>query len=193
VSDQDDLLASVLEKTGALIAGARPEQEHDSTPCSGFDVRGLVDHLVEWLTKFATSAAGSEPPPIAEHPSSWPDGPAERFSVVGVHAVEAFRNGAVERPLAITGGEVPGRIVVGMMLMEYIGHGWDLATATGQDVPFTDEEAEAALAVGRQMLKPEFRGPDKPFGHEVPVGPDAGSLEQLIGFLGRGAAPAGAS
>ncbi len=71
------------------------------------------------------------------------------------------------------------------MLMEYIGHGWDLAVATDQPTPFSEAAVGAALAAGRKMLKPEYRGPDKSFGDVVEVDDDAPALDQLIGFLGR--------
>jgi hypothetical protein len=41
------------------------------------------------------------------------------------------------------------------------------------------------MGAGGAMLLPEYRGPDKPFAHEVAVGDDAGPVERLIGFLGR--------
>jgi uncharacterized protein (TIGR03086 family) len=72
-----------------------------------------------------------------------------------------------------------------MMLMEYIGHGWDLASGTGQPVPYTDVEAAAALAAGKNMLSDDYRGPDKSFGPEVTVPSDATAVERLIGFIGR--------
>ena len=74
---------------------------------------------------------------------------------------------------------------VGVLLMDYEVHGWDLARATGQAVPFEDGEALRALETGRQMLKPEYRGPDKEFGAEVPVPDDASPMDQLVAFLGR--------
>ena len=42
------------------------------------------------------------------------------------------------------------------------------------------------------MLRPEFRGPDKAFGLEVPVSPDTPAYDRLAGWFGRdpGWAPA---
>jgi uncharacterized protein (TIGR03086 family) len=188
VSEQVDLLDAVLTKTAALLAGTPAGTRSQPTPCPGFDVEGLVDHLATWMATFAESAAGS-PPPGTTTDASWPEPEAERFRVAARHAVDAFRDGAEERSLTLTSGPVPGSMVLGMMLMEYVGHGWDLAVATGQPVPFVDAEAEAALAAGRQMLSPEYRGPDKSFGHEIPVPAEAPAVDRLIGFLGR--SPAG--
>jgi uncharacterized protein (TIGR03086 family) len=184
VSEQVDLLAGVLHKTGNVMAAVSPDSATRPTPCPDFDVATLVDHLAEWLTTFATSAAGT-PPPAPEGEGPWPEPAVARFRVAADHAVAAFRAGADERALTLMSGPVPGSMVLGMMLMEYVAHGWDLAVATGQPVPFEDAEAEAALAVGRQILSPEYRGPDKSFGLEVPVAPDAPAVDRLIGFLGR--------
>lgn len=182
--NQVDLLDGVLAKTGRLVAGVRRDQREQPTPCPDFDVASLVDHLVGWLRKFADSATGEQ---SAEDPSAFHagDDASEQFDAAAGRAVAAFRSGATDRPLRLTQGELPGSAVVGMMLMEYIGHGWDLATATQQPVPYTEDEAEAALAVGRQMLQPEYRGAGKPFGEEVAVPERADAIQRLVGFLGR--------
>ena len=185
MSEQVDLLDAVLTKTAALLAGTPAEKRTQPTPCPGFDVEGLAEHLATWMGTFAESAAGEPAPAAPGADAPWPQPQAERFRVAAQQAIEAFRNGAEDRSLTLTSGPVPGSMVLGMMLMEYVGHGWDLAVATGQPVPFVDAEAEAALAVGRQMLSPEYRGPDKSFGHEVPVPAEAPAVERLIGFLGR--------
>lgn len=185
MSEQVDLLEAVLDKTGTLLASTPPEDRDKPTPCPDMDVAALADHLAEWIGTFATSAAGSAPPEAGRQDEAWPIPQAERFRTAARHAVEAFRNGAEERALTLMSGPIPGQMVAGMMLMEYVGHGWDLAVATGQAVPFTDAEAEAALAAGRPMLTEQFRGPDKSFGPEVPVPPDAPAVERLVGFLGR--------
>jgi hypothetical protein len=52
-------------------------------------------------------------------------------------------------------------------------------------VPLDDELAEHALAWSRGMLRPEYRGPDKAFGVEVPVAGDAPAYDRLAGWFGR--------
>lgn len=64
-------------------------------------------------------------------------------------------------------------------------HGWDLVTASGVDVPLDDEIAEHALAWAHARLHPRHRGPDKAFGHGVPVPPDAPVYDRLAGWFGR--------
>lgn len=193
MSENADLLDSVLTKTSTLLAGTPPDAAHRPTPCPDFDVEGLVNHLVQWLTTFATSLVGDPPPAPGAPAPGWPAIEAEQFALAGRQAVTAFRNGAEDRPVTLLGGPIPGSMVLGMMLMEYVAHGWDLATATGQPVLFDEAEAEAALAAGRQFLTPEYRGPDKSFGDEVGVPDDAPAVERLVGFLGRDphAAPSG--
>jgi uncharacterized protein (TIGR03086 family) len=185
VSDQVDLLDAVLDKTGALLANTPGGEADRPTPCPDLTVADLVDHLVEWIGTFAESATGSPPPVTGPAGHAWPTPQAERFADAARQAVGAFRDGAVDRRLTVMGGPIPGSMVVGMMLMEYLGHGWDLAVATGQTLPYTDVEAAAALAAGKKMLTEQFRGPDKSFGPEVTVPSDATAVERLIGFLGR--------
>jgi uncharacterized protein (TIGR03086 family) len=184
VSAQVDLLESVLNKTGDLMAAVPPDARSRPTPCGDFDVETLVGHLAEWCTTFAASAAG-EPPPSVGDGGEWPEPATDQFRAAAQHAVAAFRNGAEDRALTLLGGPIPGQAVAGMMIMEYLGHGWDLAVGTGQPIPFSNAEAEAALATGRQMLSADYRGPDKSFGHEVPVPEGAPAVDRFIGFIGR--------
>jgi hypothetical protein len=58
-----------------------------------------------------------------------------------------------------------------------------VARATGTTGELDPELAEAALAWGRQNLKPEFRG--QAFGPEMPVPENAPVYDRLAGFFGR--------
>jgi uncharacterized protein (TIGR03086 family) len=187
MSKETDLLESVLSKTTTLVAGVRPDQASSPTPCPGYDVQTLVNHIVGWLRTFAATATDS---PSDEDPAAFRvgDDPAGQCAEAAERAVAGFRSGPDDRPVQMS-STLPASMVVGMMLMEYVGHGWDLATATGQPVPYSDDEAEAALAAGHATLKPEYRGPDKTFGFELEPPADATAVERLVAFLGRNPRP----
>lgn len=169
-----DHLEAALGVTEALIAGVRPRQMRQPTPCPDYDVGALVEHLVGFATHFADKANG-EPSPA--DPSDLPEGtdlPAA-YHDAAERLVTGYRSGA--------GGDAASPI--GVVLMETITHGWDLAEATGQAAPYPDDAVEDALAAGRSMLSPEYRGDGQPFGDEVEASKDAEPLDRLVAFLGR--------
>jgi len=169
-----DLVESVMDETEVTIASVRPGQEHLPTPCTDLDVARIVDHLVGWANSFATRLTGGS---VTGDPNDYRvgDNPATEFRQAAQTIVGAYREG----------GEQSQKLPVGFILMEFLVHGWDLATATGSSVRFQPAAADLALATGRQMLKPEYRGPGKTFGYEVEVSDDAGPVDRLVAFLGR--------
>jgi uncharacterized protein (TIGR03086 family) len=70
-------------------------------------------------------------------------------------------------------------------IAELAMHGWDLVVATGQQVDLDPALAEHALNWSYRVLRPEHRGPDRAFGVEVPVPPDAPIYQRLAGWFGR--------
>jgi uncharacterized protein (TIGR03086 family) len=169
-----DLVESVLNETEAAIAAVTPGQEHLPTPCPDLDVARIVDHLVGWANSFATRLTGGS---VTGDPNDYRVGssPATEFHQAAQTIVGACREG----------GEPAQKLPVGFIIMEFLVHGWDLATATGSSVRFEPAAADLALATGRQMLKPEYRGPGKTFGYEVEVSDDAGPVDRLVAFMGR--------
>ena len=60
MADIAELHARALKSTGAIVAGMPPDRWCDSTPCAGWDVRALVNHLVAgnlWAAELAAGAA----------------------------------------------------------------------------------------------------------------------------------------
>jgi uncharacterized protein (TIGR03086 family) len=169
-----DLLESVLEQTEATIASVMPGQEHLPTPCPEFDVARLVDHLVGWSSSFATRLTGGS---VMGDPNDYRvgDDPATEFHQGAQTIVGAYREG----------GEKSQTLPVGLIIIEFLVHGWDLATATGLSVRFKPAAADLALATGRAMLKAEYRGPGTSFGYEVEASDAAGPVDHLVAFLGR--------
>lgn len=182
-----DLLEGVLAKTGDLVGGAGESQWERPTPCPQYDVRALISHIVGWAQVFAASASGEEPPgdPASYTAGSWA---AADFRTAASRMVDGWRELGFDRKVRMTGGELPAEMVFNMTLMEYLTHGWDLAVATGQPVPYTSDEAEQTLVRAQATLRDEYRG--DAFGPKVEVGEDADAVSRLVAFLGREPRPA---
>jgi uncharacterized protein (TIGR03086 family) len=171
--EQVDRLEAAARVTEQTIDGVGAAQLGRPTPCPEYDVSTLRDHLVGWATAFADRAQGVETPtdPSSVH--------------AGADAPGMYRAAAERMVAGYRDGPAAGAVPLGVALIETVAHGWDLAVATDQEADYPDEVVEAALAAGRAMLAPQYRGPDKSFGDEVAVDADAPPLDRLVGFMGR--------
>jgi len=182
--DDIALLSGVLTRTGDLVGGVDAGRSKDPTPCPEYTVEALVDHMVGWIRAFADVAQGR---PIEGDPGGYRSGPdpAAEFRAAAEGVVAGWREHGTDRRVRFVGSELPGRMAFDMTLMEYVAHGWDLAVATGQPVPYTEREAAEALTRAEATVPPQYRGEGMPFGEIVPVDPDAPAVERFVGFLGR--------
>jgi uncharacterized protein (TIGR03086 family) len=187
VDDPIDLLSRALDQTGSVIARVRPEQASLPTPCTSWNVRDLVNHVVHDAQQFRAMAAGGryekgEDDVIGD---DW-DGAYRRAA--GELLAEWRREGALDRVLRLPIGEVPATWSIGQHIADMVVHGWDVAKATGQSTDFDPEVGAFALAWGRENLRPEFRGDEasgKVFGPEVAVPDEAPVHDRLAGVFGR--------
>ena len=186
-SDADTiaLLERALDQTDRLIAATDASQAGLATPCAGWDVRALVGHLAgQDLRNFLVSARGETADwqaPADELGDDW----AAAFRDRAAPLRAAWRAADLDRPVPGFGGQTPLRSRADQQIAELATHDWDLAKATRQQAGLDAALAEHALRWGRQMLRPEFRGPDKAFGLEVPVPDDAPAYDRLAGWFGR--------
>jgi uncharacterized protein (TIGR03086 family) len=182
--DEIELLTGLMAGTGDLIEGVADDQWALPTPCSEFDVGALVDHILGWVQAFAAGANGIrfEGDPTAHHRGV---DPAGEFRAAADSLVAGWAEHGLDRQVRFTSGEMPGEMAFNMTVMEYFGHGWDLATATGQPVPYSEEQAAAALARAEATLPPQYRGEGMPFGDQVEVPDSAPAADRLAAFLGR--------
>ncbi len=174
-----DIVEGVLDKLAGLVEGVRPDQRDDATPCPGFTVGALVDHIVAILGGFAAGAQGGSAPAVNA------SDPAAAVRVLGEQVVDGWRTLGTDRDVSVTGSGpgMPGEAVLGMTAIEYVAHGTDLAIATGQAIPFTDEEFAYALAQVEVTLTDEYRGDS--FGPKLPVAADAPVRDRFLAFVGR--------
>src|SRR5687768_3794056 len=157
-----DVLESVLRKDEALLAAVRPDQGSRPTDCPEYDTAALVEHLVEWMSSFADGAGA---PPAATDDGAAP----ARFRAHADRCLAAWREHGTDRTVHFMSSDLPAGAALSMTLMEFVTHGLDLARATGQPVPFTDDELELVLERAAVTLPDQYRGEGRPFGARVEV------------------------
>lgn len=183
-------LAAALDGTGRLVAAVRADQWQLPTPCVDWTVRQLVDHMVGG-NRLVTRVLRGEPLPPRDQPGrrgaddQLGGDPAATYRATAAELLEALRGpGVLERTHTVPVGPLPGSAVVHLRIVETLVHGWDLARATGQEVPFADELAEHELDFSRDLLTRLPKG-RRPFGPSQPVADDAAAIDRLGALLGR--------
>ena len=190
-----------------LVAGLDTGRLGDPTPCPGYDVRGLLTHILAVQAKVVGFATDHRD--VLRDPDASPEAfaqQAEAYAVEHVdgrsaaelaHAVrartaqarEVWGEETLDIPMQLGWGPVlPGRIVTGIYLFEILTHGWDLATATGQPSEAPGGLGELGLGAAMASLPDEMpRGIELgvPFGPKVTPAPDAGPTERMVNWTGR--------
>jgi uncharacterized protein (TIGR03086 family) len=167
------VLARAVDQAGDVLDQVHHDALTSPTPCAGWDLATLVDHLVDAPRRFLAMMRGEEldwsapPPHVAEE---W--GPA--FRVAGDDLVHAWHEHSGDAPVSAD-----------WQTAELAVHTWDVARTIGFPVERLDPEvAERGLAFMRENLTEDNRGPA--FGAERDVSSDAGPYERIAAYSGRG-------
>ncbi len=173
-TDVLDSYARASEWTLTKVAGAADDLDAP-TPCDEWDVRTLLNHMLETQRYFLSAARGVKAePPGAEPPELLGPDPQADFAGGRLRTIETFSQpGVIEK----TGPSLS------IALSDQLLHGWDLATATGQDATMPpDLAAQAFDAVHGSFTEEQRKGVFKP---EIEVGDDATAQDKLLAYTGR--------
>lgn len=174
-----ELYQAAAETTRGIIANVKPDQMESSTPCSEWNVGGLVEHMVGGAGFFAASLAGEEP-----QPPSGEGSPADTFDSLAKKVIaEAGKPGVMDKKYATPMGEMSGGEFMFGAFMDTFVHGWDLAKATGQDTNLNGEFAGIIYQGMGPMMDGMRQG--GAFGGGISVPDDASIQEKMLGMLGR--------
>jgi uncharacterized protein (TIGR03086 family) len=182
--DVVDRIQSALAATDRLVAGVRDDQWTAPTPCSEWDVRTLVNHLVGGLRIYAAELTGTDAG--QEHEDDWlGDDPVGAYRDAARSVLTAWRSpGAMSVTVSLGIGRMPAPMAAVIELTEIVVHGLDVAVATGQEDDVDEEQAAALLKLMQGMGVDAFRVPGV-FGPELPASDDTPPHVRLLAFLGR--------
>jgi uncharacterized protein (TIGR03086 family) len=181
-----DWHAQALDATGRIVAAIPADRWQKATPCPDWDVRGLVNHLVSgnlWAAELGAGRTIEEVGDRLDGDRLGADPPAAYAASAKAASAVFGRPGALEAPCAVSYGPVPVSVYAGHRFIDILIHGWDLATATGQDARLDDDLVEAC----RQITEPQvdMLRASGAFAEGVPVPPDASAQTRLLAMLGR--------
>jgi uncharacterized protein (TIGR03086 family) len=155
-SNDDDLrpvFVRALALATDVVATTRLDQLDDPTPCRDFDVRQLLEHLVDVVERVGEIGRGgdlSTRPAVVRyvHDQEW----LTAFCDAAVEAIDAWSDEAVlDRVIELPWSARPGRATLATYLNEVTVHTWDLARATGQHPAWDDVVVGMALDAVRVL------------------------------------------
>lgn len=171
-----------------IVRTIEPGQLDAKTPCTEYDVRRLLNHLLFWAPSLAGAGRKELVLPPAEAETAvdltggeWPatleaqvDGIVTAWRAPGAWDGTTHMGSPAELPAALVGGMITGELVV---------HGWDLAQAIGR--PFAVDE-ELAAYLYDEVSKTARQGRELGvYGPEVEVPASAPTLDRVLGLTGR--------
>lgn len=178
--------ATALAEFDRRVELIRPEQWHNPTPCTEWDVRALVNHLVTEQLWVPLLLAGATVADVGDRfdGDRLGDDPVAAWKSAAAAAREAFAApGALHRPVELSYGPRPADGYCQEMTLDLAVHAWDLARGIGAD-DHLDEELVQHVLRFVQPQADQLPGTGL-FAAPVEVSDDADTQTSLLALLGR--------
>jgi uncharacterized protein (TIGR03086 family) len=179
-------LTSSAAEAARVARSVDADQLDRPTPDTEWDVRTLANHLVLWTShNFELRARGESVPDDWQQRDftaepGWADAYAEQLD----RALAAWSDPAVwEGEVKMGDSSMPGSAVAGMILLELVLHGWELAVATGQEYRTTDAVDTAVLGLVEEYAEMyrQYHG----FAEALPTPADLTPFARALALSGR--------
>jgi len=183
--DVKELYRRALEQFGRHVNQVRDDQWNGPTPCTEWDVRVLVNHLVSenlWMPpllegkKIADVGDRFEGDLLGDDPkSAWNQSAKESGAAV--------RSAPLDAIVHLSYGDMPAQHYISEVMTDLAIHGWDLARAIGDDEVIDPEIVE--LLHGELKPKEDELKSTGLFGPKVEAPPGADKQTQVLAIFGR--------
>jgi uncharacterized protein (TIGR03086 family) len=180
-----ELLALADAELQRRLQLVEPNDWTRQTPCTEWDVRALVNHVIGGNVRYEMLLHGA---PAVEVDATRArdhlgDDPVAAFAATGAVMRAAFAEpGALDRLAHHPIGDRTGRELFAMRILDLTVHGWDLAQALG-----VDDELDAGLVAYALTEAPAMvTAPgQRSFASPIAGDGDRSPQEQLLRLLGR--------
>ena len=184
------LLEGALGYTRDRLLRVVPDRLGDPTPCAGWDLRDLLEHMDDSLDAFLEGAGGE----VSLRPREVEPSAADLCTRLQVKAcaltdVWRFAERQGRQVVTVAGHPVPAVLLVNTAALEITVHGWDVGQALGDRARIPGELARHLRPVALGVVGPGDRG--SRFAPPVVTSPDAPPDQALLAHLGRSSGPAG--
>jgi uncharacterized protein (TIGR03086 family) len=176
-------LAPAAEPLAALVTAVDDDRLADPTPCAGWAVADLLDHLAVVAAGFTALARGADDP----GPGAGPWDPERRKDLardLEAMVVAWDDPAAWEGTAGPPGLELPRPTWGRIGLTELVVHAWDLARTLGRPDPDLPRETLQACLDHVAVFVPQAPLPDL-WGDPVTPRADAGLLDRIVAVTGR--------
>jgi len=175
-----------MASTQRYVDGVHDHQWRAPTPCSEWDVRQIVNHVVGenlWAAELLRGKTIEQVGNGLEGDLTGSD-PRQAFrdSVAAATAAVAAPD-AMEATRHPSFGDFSGADYCSQLFMDLLIHGWDIAKATGQDTNLDPALAEACLPIAQQLTS-QWRSAGV-FGEDLAVPAGADAQTRLLALFGR--------
>jgi uncharacterized protein (TIGR03086 family) len=185
----EDVLAlhrRALEEFGRRVHAVGADQWGCPTPCTDWEVRHLVNHLVSEQLWVPPLLAGKRVADLGDGFAVGDvlgDDPVAAWDAAAAAAAAAFAEpGALARVVHLSYADRPGEEYAREMIFDLVVHSWDLARGISADDTLDSGLVEAVYA----SIEPDTDlAASGLFEQPVPVPPDSDEQTKLIAFTGR--------
>jgi uncharacterized protein (TIGR03086 family) len=181
-----ELLVLANDEFAQRLRLVGPDDWRRPTPCSEWDVRALVNHVVGANVRYELLLHGAptEQVEAARNLDHLGDDALKSFVATADRVVACFHeDGALERVAHHVTGDRTGRELLSMRILDVAIHGWDVARSIGADESLADDLLAFLLEYTAGLdLGPGQRA-FAPVDADVPPSPSP--QDQLLHRLGR--------
>ena len=167
----DDILVRVVNELRQVVDGIQPDQMSAPTPCTEWDVRGVLNHVTGGSIMFAecveNGSISDEEFGRLTSTDLVGDQPSAVFGAAADRALAAFgQPGALERMVTLPFGTMPAGVAANIAVFDLTVHALDLARRDG-----AEHRARSGRAPSRLGGRPGHAQPGAPGRRKVRGGP----------------------